>query len=202
MLKPHANHPTSPAASSLIDLARKVPLIPAVLASLFAWFFAPKHASNEFYVVTAQIIPLLFIAIALEARLLSVRFQSTASSTTKIPDSHQSLDEITEKADEPSDDSSKLPAKANEPITHRPREKCRRFKQLRCALDNGCRFRLLVGLYAGLTALLLLAGEASALNVVAEGTHQNADSKWAVGAIALGLFAVLLAPARNAPTDS
>ncbi len=47
------------------------PLLLAVFAYNAALLFGPRHATNDFYVVAAQIIPLLLLAIALDARLLS-----------------------------------------------------------------------------------------------------------------------------------
>ncbi|HEY5045209.1 MAG TPA: hypothetical protein VII53_05075 [Solirubrobacteraceae bacterium] len=64
------------------------------------------------------------------------------------------------------------------------------------------RYRIIVRLYAGITALLLLFGELSALKVVAEGTYEHANAKLAVGAIVMGLVAVLFAAFRHGPIES
>jgi hypothetical protein len=186
----------------VIDLARKVPLVPAVLAAVLAWFFGPQHATNEFYVVAAEIIPLLLLAVALEARLLSVRFPDIAALTAQVRDFQQSRDKIEAQLDDLSHSSPELVAEWRQKITDQQEQMTHQFQRLQEARPGIRRYRILVRLYAGLTVAVLLIGELSALTVVAEGSYKHVEAKWAFGAIVLGLVAVLFAALRNAPADS
>jgi hypothetical protein len=200
--QPQANHPTSPAAIPVIDLVRKIPLVPAVLLGIGASIIGPQHATNEFYVVAAEIIPLLFLAIALEARLLTVQFPDIAALITQIQDSQKSLDEIETQVDGLPDDRPELVAEWRTKIADQREITAGQLEGLQQARPGMRRYRILVRLYAGITAVLLLLGELSALKVVAEGTYEHADAKWAVGAIVMGLVAVLFAAFRHTPRES
>jgi hypothetical protein len=186
----------------MIDLARKIPLVPAVLAASLAWFFGPQHATNEFYVVAAEIIPLLLLAVALEARLLSVRFPNIAALTTEIRDLRRSLERIAAEVDDLSNSSPDLAAEWREKVTDQREQLAGQFERLQKARPGMRRYQIIVRLYAGLTVVVLLVGELSALTAVAEGTYKHAVAKWAFGAIVLGLVAVLIAALRHAPNES
>ncbi len=59
------------------------------------------------------------------------------------------------------------------------------------------RYKLLMRIYAVLTATVLIMGEVSALNTVAQGSYKHAKAGWAFGAVVLGLVAVTLAAIRR-----
>jgi len=75
-------------------------------------------------VVAAEIIPLLFLAIALEARLLSVQFPNIATLIAEIRDSLKSLDEIETEAKGLPQDS------PNRQLNCEPRSPSKRKQQL------------------------------------------------------------------------
>jgi hypothetical protein len=189
------------ALESMTDLIRKIPLVPAVLLGVGASIIGPQHATNEFYVVAAEIIPLLFLAIALEARLLSVQFPDIGALIAEAQGFLKSLGELETEVKHLPQDSPQLTAELRAKIADQQQRTASHLELLQQARPGMRRYRILVRLYAGITAVLLLFGELSALKVVAEGTYEHADAKWAVGAIVMGLVAVLLAAFRHAPSE-
>jgi hypothetical protein len=80
------------------------PLLLAVLAYSAAEQLGPRHATSDFYVVAAQIIPLLLLAIALEARLLSVGFPDIDALIADVEKAQEPLGEIEKEVDRLADE--------------------------------------------------------------------------------------------------
>jgi hypothetical protein len=182
------------------------PLLLAVLAYNAALIFGPRHATNEFYAIAAQIIPVLLLAIALEARLLSVGFPDVLASIASIEkDAEESLEEIEQDVNRLADGDPEWAAKKRKEIADQREHTGRQLERLRQRVERmrpGLRgYKLVMRLYAVLTAAFLIIGELSAVDTVAQGSYKHADATWAFDAIVLGLVAVTLSAIRRDPSE-
>jgi hypothetical protein len=183
------------------------PLLLAAWAYFAALIFGPRHATNEFYAIAAQIIPLLLLAIALEARLLSVGFPDIEASIASIAkDAEASLDEIEQDVNRLADEAPERVAEWRKKIADQRERTSRELESLRqrvARIRPGFRrYKFTMRLYAVLTAAILIIGELSALDTVARGSYKHADASSAFDAIVLGLVAVTLAAIRRPPPRS
>jgi hypothetical protein len=132
------------------------PLLLAVLAYSAAEQLGPRHATSDFYVVAAQIIPLLLLAIALEARLLSVGFPDIDALIADVEKAQEPLGEIEKEVDRLADEAPEQVAEWRKKIAdqreHTGRELDRLRQRITRARPGVRRYRSLMRLYAGLTA--------------------------------------------------
>jgi hypothetical protein len=178
------------------------PLVVPVVAYVGAFSFGPQHATKDFFVVAAQIIPLLIVAIALEARLLAVNLPSTEGLRADIEEARTSLAKLDYEL-------THLTVQATEPDTEQTKRLADQrqvtSRQLKCLQQTRRDFRvhaIRVRLYAGQTAVFLLIGEVTALDTLAKGSYEQANARWAFAAIVLGLVAIIFAAFRHAPPTS
>jgi hypothetical protein len=192
-------------------IGQSLPLIAGLIGGGIAAWQGPTHASQEFYSVAAQTIPVLLLALALEARLLGVRGvwsvrpdEAVEKGLGPIRDQIEDLTVQGAKIAASDEDRRKMARQIGR--THKvfalTEREARDFAR---RLERSWRAWLLTrGSIAFLICAALVVVELRVLKVLADESYATANARLIFGAIGLGLtalaFAALLGRQRQPAT--
>lgn len=165
------------------------PLALGLFAASISAYTSPRHATKDFYDIASQIIPLLIVAIALEARLLGAKFIDVDELETGIS---RQLAEIGQIINEPI-----LTADQEVKLLKQQTDFSAILETLKRNRPGYRRYRGLVSVYVALAVFILGYGEIYALNVVAQGKYHTANAPSVFGAIALGIVMIIAVAVRS-----
>jgi hypothetical protein len=165
------------------------PLVLGLFAASISAYTSPRHATKDFYDIASQIIPLLIVAISLEARLLGAKFIDVDALETGI---RNQLTEIGRVINEPI-----LTVEQEDKLLKQRTDFSAILDTLKQNRPGYRRYRRLVGVYVGLAVFILGYGEIYALNVVAQGKYHAAYAPSVFGAIALGIVMIIAVAVRS-----
>lgn len=182
------------------EVTALAPLLVGVLCGVAAMWIGPRHAKSEFFVVCGEILPILLLAIALEARLLRLGVPEGAlieSLLDDVADSSKELDGLQERLNKiegvPVSDALDVQRDLDKYRHDLERDRARyeRF---------GTAFRVLRAINVAFGAGLLLYGEAKALDVLAEGSYTSSRADLIFGIVVFGFVAVVIAAVQRRPS--
>jgi hypothetical protein len=165
------------------------PLVLGLFAASISAYTSPRHATKDFYDIASQIIPLLIVAIALEARLLGTKFIDVVALETSISNQLTKIRQVI--------DESGLTADQEARLLKQQTDFSGLLDTLKQSRPGHRRYRWLVGIYVTMTVIILGYGEIYALNVVARGKYQTAYAPSVFGAIALGIVMIIAVALRS-----
>jgi hypothetical protein len=168
-----------------------LPLVVGAWGYTLTLILAPDHAGKEFYVACAEVIPVLLLALALEARVLSFglgRYEAVYEARRQ--EARGIFDEIRDIEEEIA--RSHMPATEVQQAQKRLDGLSQRVNALQdLATASRRRWRVMRAVYVTSAALILLAGEIHALTVLAEENFKEAAAWVPMGAVVFAFVTII-----------